>query len=211
MGLSPFQALRVAVLSRMGEAQFHLGRGTAPCDGVAISDRPDGLEPIYWSARIAKRAYLACDTIPARRADFHEVMSGRFRSSARRSRSVMPPHTPNSVLLSKASARHCARTGHVLQTAFASCWALPRTNNASGSWPAQLASLAHSSTHGSTVATALMTTTPPWPGASHDYRTDPDRPTGPDHADPPQAQGKTLRAQTPSRHGSFGLFCARHD
>src|SRR6476620_5547056 len=161
MGLSPFQALRVAVLSRIGAAQFHLGRGTAPCDGVAISDRPDGLAPICWSARIAERAYLTCDVIPARRADFHEVMSGRFRSSARRSRSVMPPHTPNSVLLSKASARHCARTGHVLQTALASCWALPRTNNASGSWRAQWACLAHSSTHRSTVATALMTTLPP--------------------------------------------------
>src|SRR3954468_20700441 len=122
--------------------------------------------------------------MPALRADFHDVMSGRLRSKARRSRSVMPPQTPNSVLLSRASARHCARTGHVLQTAFASCWALPRTNNASGSWPAQLVSLAHSSTHRSTVATTLMTTIPPRPGASHDHRTDPDRPTDPDHADP---------------------------
>ena len=70
---------------------------------------------------------------PSRKADFHEVMSGRLRSRARRSRSVMPPQTPNSVRLSRASARHCARTGHVLQTAFASCCALPRTKSASGS------------------------------------------------------------------------------
>ena len=36
---------------------------------------------------------------------------GRRRSRARRSRSVRPPQTPNSTRLSRASARHSARTG----------------------------------------------------------------------------------------------------
>ena len=44
----------------------------------------------------------------------HDVTSGRRRSMARRSRSVMPPHTPNSVRLSRASARHSAMTGQLL-------------------------------------------------------------------------------------------------
>ena len=42
----------------------------------------------------------------------HEVTLGWRRSMARRSRSVMPPQTPNSVRLSRASARHSAMTGH---------------------------------------------------------------------------------------------------
>ena len=61
--------------------------------------------------------------------------SGRRRSSARRSRSVIPPQTPNSMRLSRASARHSVRTGQPTQTALARFCAAPWTNSASGSCP----------------------------------------------------------------------------
>src|SRR3954470_43280 len=64
---------------------------------------------------------------------FHDTTSGRRRSRARRSRSVMPPQTPNSTLLSSASARHSVRTGQPKQTTFARFCAAPCTNSASGS------------------------------------------------------------------------------
>ncbi len=48
-----------------------------------------------------------------------EVTLGRRLSRARRSRSVMPPQTPNSVRLSRASARHSVMTGHRWQTTLA--------------------------------------------------------------------------------------------
>ena len=57
----------------------------------------------------------------------------RRRSSARRSRSVMPPQTPNSTWLSSASARHSVRTGQPRQIALARFCAAPCTNSASGS------------------------------------------------------------------------------
>ena len=61
------------------------------------------------------------------------VTSGRRRSSARRSRSVIPPHTPNSTRLSSASPRHSVRTGQPRQTALARFCAAPVTNSSSGS------------------------------------------------------------------------------
>lgn len=63
----------------------------------------------------------------------HDATLGRRRNNALRSRSVIPPHTPNSILLSNESARHSVRTGHAMQTAFARFWAAPYTNIASGS------------------------------------------------------------------------------
>ena len=51
---------------------------------------------------------------PSAKRFHHEVTDGFCRSSARRSRSVLPPQTPNSIRLSKASARHSATTGHPL-------------------------------------------------------------------------------------------------
>ena len=64
----------------------------------------------WWGGALRRRSSLAA------RADSNRVrqerMSGRRLSRARRSRSVMPPHTPNSVRLSRASARHSAMTGH---------------------------------------------------------------------------------------------------
>ena len=51
---------------------------------------------------------------------------------ARRSRSVIPPHTPHSISLSSASARHSVRTGHPAHSCLARCCAAPRTNSSSG-------------------------------------------------------------------------------
>src|SRR4051812_20284462 len=57
---------------------------------------------------------------------------GRRRSSARRSRSVMPPHTPHSIWLSSASARHSVRTGHPVHSCLALFCSAPRTKSSSG-------------------------------------------------------------------------------
>ena len=54
-----------------------------------------------------------------------DVTSGLRRSSARRSRSVIPPQTPNSMPLSSASARHSVRTGQPRQMSLARFWAAP--------------------------------------------------------------------------------------
>src|SRR4051812_25676446 len=62
-----------------------------------------------------------------------ESTSGCRFSSARRSRSVMPPQTPNSIWLSSASAAHSAMTGQCRQMAAAFLCAAPRTNSRSGS------------------------------------------------------------------------------
>ena len=72
---------------------------------------------------------------------------GRRRSSARRSRSVIPPQTPHSIWLSSASARHSVRTGHPAQTCLALFCSAPRTNSASGVSPLHAARAAQSSTH----------------------------------------------------------------
>ena len=77
----------------------------------------------------------------------HEVTCGRRRSRARRSRSVMPPQTPNSTRWSRASARHSVRTGQPLQTALARFWAAPWTNNSSGSAVLQAARALQSACH----------------------------------------------------------------
>src|SRR5262249_28657205 len=61
------------------------------------------------------------------------VTFGWRRSSARRSRSVIPPHTPNSILLSRASARHSYLTGQPRQMRLATFCSAPSTNSASGS------------------------------------------------------------------------------
>ncbi len=52
---------------------------------------------------------------------------------ALRCRSVMPPHTPNSTLLSSASAPHSCITGQCRQITAALRWAAPRTKSSSGS------------------------------------------------------------------------------
>ena len=82
----------------------------------------------------------------------HDLTSGRWRSNCRRSRSVMPPHTPHSMRLSKASARHCARTGHPMQMVFALFWSLPSGNRASFI-PLHLANSGQSSGSGTAVNT----------------------------------------------------------
>src|SRR6185369_16379361 len=61
-----------------------------------------------------------------------EVTFGRRRSSARRSRSVMPPQTPHSIWLSSASARHSVRTGQPVHSCLALFCSAPRTKSSSG-------------------------------------------------------------------------------
>src|SRR5689334_10426678 len=58
----------------------------------------------------------------------------------------MPPQTPNSILLSSASARHSYRTGQPRQIRFATFCSAPWTNNASGSPFRQAAMLGQSTT-----------------------------------------------------------------
>src|SRR5450830_1763817 len=64
---------------------------------------------------------------------------GERRSRARRSRSVIPPHTPKSIRLSSASARHSIWTGQPRHRLRASRWAAPSTKRASGALRAQRA------------------------------------------------------------------------
>ena len=75
----------------------------------------------------------ACARRAANSSSAHDRTSGRARSSARRCRSVIPPHTPNSTWWSNACARHSVRTGHVRQKSRASRWRAPFTNNPSAS------------------------------------------------------------------------------
>jgi anion-transporting ArsA/GET3 family ATPase len=95
----------------------------------ARGDRPDRGRASYPATRSAP----ACSRRACSSSCRHEVTSGRRRSSARRSRSVMPPQTPNSTRLSSASDRHSVRTGQPRQTALARFCAAPVTNRSSGS------------------------------------------------------------------------------
>ena len=76
-----------------------------------------------------------------------EVTFGRRRSSARRSRSVIPPHTPHSMSLSSASARHSVRTGQPAHICLARFCAAPRTKSSSGRVSLHRALPAQSSFH----------------------------------------------------------------
>ena len=78
------------------------------------------------------------------RMDLQEVTSLRWRSSSRRSLSVMPPQTPHSIRLSRASARHSKRTGHPEHTSRALFWSDASGNRAS-SIPRHLARMVQSS------------------------------------------------------------------
>jgi hypothetical protein len=97
----------------------------------------------------ADQALTAGDSTLVRavsRMERHEE-PGRRRSSARRSRSVIPPQTPHSIWLSRASARHSVRTGQPAQTCLALFCSAPRTKRASGVSPLHAARAAQSSTH----------------------------------------------------------------
>jgi len=66
------------------------------------------------------------------------------RRIERRSRSVIPPHTPYRSLLSRAHARHSARTGHAAHTARASCaYSSFVGKKIAGSMPLHTASASH--------------------------------------------------------------------
>src|SRR5258708_36399966 len=76
-----------------------------------------------------------------------ETTSDLRRSRARRSRSVMPPQTPNSIRLSSASARHSVRTGQPRQISLARFCAAPWTKSSSGSVPLHAARAVQSVIH----------------------------------------------------------------
>ena len=82
--------------------------------------------------RATRRRPSDGDLVPCSRAvsstERHEAF-GRRRSSARRSRSVMPPHTPHSIWLSSASARHSVRTGQPAHSCLALFCSAPRTKS----------------------------------------------------------------------------------
>jgi hypothetical protein len=75
----------------------------------------------------------SCSSRAANSSSVHDATSGRARSSALRSRSVIPPHTPNSTRWSSAWARHSVRTRHGRQNTRASRWRAPVTNSPSAS------------------------------------------------------------------------------
>ena len=97
-----------------------------------LSGSCEALRPATSSGRDDGRHAAAWSTIAVSSRRRHEVTFGRRRSSARRSRSVMPPQTPHSIWLSSASARHSVRTGHPAHICLARFCAAPRTNSSSG-------------------------------------------------------------------------------
>jgi anion-transporting ArsA/GET3 family ATPase len=99
--------------------------------GPSAGDEP-GIQTRVASCQLAAAGAARCSSRAVSRRPRHDVTFGRRRKSARRSRSVMPPHTPHSMLLSSASARHSVRTGHWKQTCFARFCAAPRTKSSSG-------------------------------------------------------------------------------
>lgn len=119
------------------------GRGVRGVRG----DQPASAERPLSPGR-ACRSYAVRAASRSRR---QEVTVGRRRSNARRSRSVMPPHTPCSIRRSSAWARHSVRTGQAVQTAFASFCVAPSTNSSSGS----LVRHAARAPHVSSVSTPL--------------------------------------------------------
>ena len=82
---------------------------------------PDGLQRLR--RRPAVRAVSSTE---------RQEAAGLRRSRARRSRSVMPPHTPHSIWLSSASARHSVRTGQPVHSCLALFCSAPRTKSWSG-------------------------------------------------------------------------------
>ena len=160
---------------------------------VPMSASPGVRYPRGWVRRLRGLGPSASEGLGEQVPPGRDVRA--LRSSARRSRSVIPPQTPNSVRLSRASARHCASTGQVLQTAFASCCAAPRTKRASGSCLAHAARLRPvlDPTCAKTVTTVIRSTPSPF-GASRRPRFR-SRLTGPDQA----ALGRNDNSKGPNR------------
>ena len=104
-----------------------------------LAARPDharcGVAAAVSCGSAADARSPAARTVRALSRSRQDVTSGRRRSRARRSRSVMPPQTPNSIRLSRASARHSVRTGQPRQISLARFCAAPWTKSSSGSVP----------------------------------------------------------------------------
>src|SRR5699024_4228473 len=100
----------------------------------------------------------------ARRSTAHQLLtSGWRRRSRRRSRSVIPPQTPKSTRLSRASARHSVLTGHAPQAAFTACCSAPFTKKPSGSMLTQAPRVAQ--LESVVVGDSPMVIRIPFPGA----------------------------------------------
>lgn len=87
-------------------------------------------------------AAAACSSLAKNAAQ--SVTCGFLRRSARRWRSVSPPHTPNSTRFSNASTRQRMSTGQSLQIAAAFRCSAPCTKSASGSISLHSARMTHS-------------------------------------------------------------------
>ena len=96
------------------------------------------------AVRLRRRARPSASARAVSSRARQEATSGRRRSSARRSRSVIPPQTPNSTRLSRASARHSVRTTHPKQRVLARFCAAPWTKSSSGSVSRQAARVVQS-------------------------------------------------------------------
>ena len=85
------------------------------------------------AARPGRGASASCAARASAKSSAQDSTSGRRRSSARRSRSVIPPQTPNSIRWSSACARHSVRTGQTRQKCRASRCLRPVTKRSSAS------------------------------------------------------------------------------
>jgi len=133
-------AIAASVTARLPRQPLRDARAAAIVTNVAatLRDRPSrNARTDHDAARDVVDAPpgrpASCARCAAVNSSAHDVTSGRARSSARRCRSVIPPHTPNSTRWSSACARHSVRTGQLRQKSRASRWRAPRTNNPSAS------------------------------------------------------------------------------
>lgn len=103
-------------LRRIGEAMNRMDVRSA------LSPCVEGQQMLV-SVRVSP--WFASRSSAASKTRLQLLTSGCLRSRARRSRSVIPPHTPNSTRLSSASARHSIRTWQPLHTFFATFCSAP--------------------------------------------------------------------------------------
>ncbi len=128
---SPVDKRAGADMTTRPDGALRLGRG-----GPLAALRRRAAKKLTFTGMRRRLDFLAlrCSSSSATsKTDLQERTSACLRNSARRSRSVMPPHTPNSIRLSSASARHSSRTGQPRQIFFALFCSAPCTNSASGS------------------------------------------------------------------------------
>ena len=150
--------------ARSGPPNVRLSRSSGsagPIEPAAAARRPPARAVATGRSG---RQTASCSCRCSRRAVSSSVRQdgtfGRRLSSARRSRSVIPPHTPNSTWLSSASARHSVRTGHPMHTALALFCAAPCTNRSSGSLARHRAFLDQSTDHSAIIRSSPRSSAP---------------------------------------------------